>query len=42
MLGGVVIITLPRLVRVWELLLAIRRGELTLDPEEDEAAASTD
>lgn len=42
MLGGVVIITLPRLVRIGELLLAIRRGELALDPEEEEAAASTD
>ena len=35
MLGGLVIITLPRLVRVGELLLAIRRGELELDPEEE-------
>lgn len=35
MVGGLVIITLPRLVRVGELLLAIRRGELALHPEQE-------
>ncbi|WP_460706224.1 formate/nitrite transporter family protein [Luteococcus sediminum] len=38
-LGGLVIITLPRLVRIGELLLAIRRDELALEPEEDEHPA---
>ncbi|WP_203567419.1 formate/nitrite transporter family protein, partial [Aestuariimicrobium ganziense] len=38
-LGGLVIITLPRLVRVGELLLAIRRGDLVLEPDVDEAGA---
>lgn len=36
MLGGLVVITLPRLVRVGELLVAIRRDELSLDPEEED------
>lgn len=35
MLGGLVVITLPRLVRVGELLLAIRSGELSLEPEQE-------
>ena len=30
MLGGLLIITLPRLIRVGNLLLMIRRGELDL------------
>lgn len=38
MLGGVVIMTLPRLLRSGELLLAIRRGDLSMEdePEIDE------
>lgn len=35
MVGGLVIISLPRLVRVGVLLLAIRRGELALHPEKE-------
>lgn len=37
MLGGLLVITLPRLVRVGELLLAIRRGELALQPDDSDA-----
>lgn len=37
MLGGLLVITLPRLVRVGELLLAIRRGELALHPDDSDA-----
>lgn len=35
MLGGVLIMTLPRLLRSGELLMAIRRGELSIEDEED-------
>lgn len=39
MVGGLLIITIPRLVRVGELLLAIRRGELALQPDDSNAQA---
>ena len=35
MLGGVLIMTLPRLIRSGELLLSIRRGELSIEDDED-------
>ena len=37
MLGGLVIISLPRLVRTWELLMAERRGEKISDAEPADA-----
>ncbi|MFL0515806.1 formate/nitrite transporter family protein [Brevibacterium luteolum] len=38
MLGGLLIITLPRMARTWRILRAVRRGELSFEDLEEEAA----
>ena len=36
MIGGLVIISIPRLIRTWELLMAERRGERISDASSEE------
>ena len=38
MLGGLLIITLPRMARTWRILRAVRCGELSFEGLEEEAA----
>lgn len=37
MIGGLLIITLPRLVRTYRILIGVRRGEISLEEPEEEA-----
>ena len=37
MLGGLLVIALPRVIRTWRILSALRRDELTLEQLEEQA-----